>query len=103
MLLIIVLVVFLREKLRYKDEVVLGIIFTLLGMIMLTTGIKLGLAKLGGEVGEKLPVAFSSKEEFIERIIINNFDKNLLYSTITSEGDQKDLFQLFRQWQDKTR
>lgn len=92
LLLIIVLVVFLREKLRYKDEVVLGIIFTLLGMIMLTTGIKLGLAKLGGEVGEKLPVAFSSKEEFIERIIINNFDKNLLYSTITSEGDQKIFF-----------
>ena len=92
LLLIIVLTGFLREKLRYKDEVVLGIVFTLFGMIMLTTGIKLGLAKLGGEVGERLPVAFSSKEEFIDRIVINNFDKNLLYSTITSEGDQKTYF-----------
>ena len=92
LLLIIVLTGFLREKLRYRDEVVLGIVFTLLGMIMLTTGIKLGLAKLGGEVGERLPVAFSSKEEFIDRIVINNFDRNLLYSTITSEGDQKTYF-----------
>ncbi len=92
LLLIIVLTGFLREKLRYKDEVVLGIVFTLFGMIMLTTGIKLGLAKLGGEVGERLPVAFSSKEEFIDRIVINNFDKNLLYSTITSEGDKKTYF-----------
>jgi len=94
-LLIIVLTVFLREKLRYKDEVVIGIVFTLLGMIMLTSGIKLGLARLGGEVGEQLPGAFSSKEEFIDRIIINNFDKNLLYSTITSEGDQKIFFNYF--------
>ena len=95
LLLLIVLTGFLREKLRFKDEVVLGIVFTLFGMILLTTGIKLGLAKLGGEVGAQLPGAFASKEEFIDRIVINNFDKNLLYNTISSDGDQKTYFNYY--------
>jgi hypothetical protein len=92
LLLIIVLLGFLREKLRYKDEIVLGIIFTLVGMTLLTSGIKHGLASLGSEVGAQLPRAFSSEEEFIDRVVINNFDKNLLYYTIEPDGTQKTYF-----------
>lgn len=92
LLLVIVLLGFLREKLRYKDEIVLGIIFTLIGMTLFTSGIKLGLASLGSEVGAQLPRAFSSKEEFIDRVVINNFDKNLLYYTIEPDGTQKTYF-----------
>jgi len=33
----IVLILFLREKLRYRDEVALGIVFTLIGMTLLTS------------------------------------------------------------------
>jgi predicted outer membrane lipoprotein len=91
-LLIIVLLGFLREKLKYKDEVALGIIFTLAGMILLTSGIKLGLASLGGEVGAQLPRAFSSEDKYIDRIIISNFDKDLLYKTIAPDGTQKTYF-----------
>lgn len=92
LLLIIVMLGFLREKLRYKDEIFLGIIFTLIGMALFTSGIKLGLASLGGEVGAQLPRAFSSEEEFIDRVVINNFDKNLLYYTIEPDGTQKTYF-----------
>ncbi len=92
LLLIIVLLGFLREKLRYKDEIFLGIVFTLIGMALLTSGIKLGLATLGGEVGAQLPRAFSSEEEFIDRVVINNFDKNLIYHTIEPDGTQKAYF-----------
>lgn len=46
LLLIIVLTGFLREKLKYKDEIVLDIVFTLAGMTLLTSGIKLGLVSL---------------------------------------------------------
>jgi len=91
-LLLIVLAGFLREKIRYKDEIVLGIIFTLVGMILLTSGIRLGLATLGGDVGAQLPRAFSREEEFIDRIVIENFDKNVLYYTIASDGSQKAYF-----------
>lgn len=91
-LLLIVLAGLLREKIRYKDEIVLGIIFTLVGMILLTSGIRLGLATLGGDVGAQLPRAFSREEEFIDRIVIENFDKNVLYYTIASDGSQKVYF-----------
>ena len=92
LLLLIVLLAFLREKLRYKDEVALGIIFTLIGMTLLTSGIKLGLASLGGEVGAQLPRAFAREDKYIDRVLINNFDKELLYSTIASDGTQKTYF-----------
>jgi len=92
LLLLIVLLAFLREKLRYKDEVALGIIFTLIGMTLLTSGIKHGLASLGGEVGAQLPRAFASEEKYIDRVVIRNFDKDLLYKTIAPDGKQKTYF-----------
>jgi hypothetical protein len=92
LLLLIVLLAFLREKLKYKDEVALGIIFTLIGMTLLTSGIKLGLASLGGEVGAQLPRAFAKEDKYIDRVLINNFDKELLYSTIASDGTKKTYF-----------
>ena len=94
LLLLLVLLAFLREKLRYKDEVALGIFFTLIGMTLLTSGIKLGLASLGGEVGAQLPRAFASEEKYIDRIVIHNFDKALLYNTIDHTGTQKTYFNL---------
>lgn len=92
LLLLIVLLAFLREKLKYKDEVALGIIFTLIGMTLLTSGIKLGLASLGGEVGAQLPRAFAKEDKYIDRVLINNFDKELLYSTIASDGTKRTYF-----------
>lgn len=94
LLLIIVLIFFLREKLRYKDEVALGIVFTLIGMTLLTSGIQLGLASLGGEVGSQLPRAFATEEKFIDRVVINNFETDLLYKGIASDGTQKTFFNM---------
>lgn len=95
LLLLLVLVVLLKEKLRYKDEVALGIVFTLIGMILLTSGIRMGLASLGGEVGGQLPRAFASEEKFVDRVIINNFDTSeLLVTGIASDGTQKTYFNL---------
>ncbi len=91
-LLLLVLAGFLREKIRYKDEIVLGIIFSLVGMILLTSGIRLGLATLGGDVGKQLPRAFSREEEFIDRIVIEDFDKSLVYYAISSDGTRKAYF-----------
>ncbi|MBI5218951.1 MAG: DUF1538 family protein [Bacteroidia bacterium] len=95
LLLLIVLLFFLREKLRYKDEVALGIMFTLIGMTLLTSGIRLGLASLGGEVGAQLPRAFASEEKFVNRVVINNFDTCLLYKSVAADGSQKTFFNLY--------
>lgn len=94
LLLILVLVVLLREKIRYKDEVVTGILFTLVGMILLTSGIRLGLASLGGEVGGELPRAFATEEKIVDRVIINNFDTTLLFQAISQEGTVKTYFNM---------
>ena len=93
-LLLLVLLLFLREKLPYKDEVVLGISFTLIGMALLTSGIRLGLANLGGEVGSQLPRAFATEEKFVNRILIEDFDTDILYQSITKEGEKKTYFNL---------
>jgi predicted outer membrane lipoprotein len=94
LLLLLVLIVLLREKIRYKDEVALGIIFALIGMILLTSGIRLGLASLGGEVGGELPRAFAKEDKFIDRVVIDNFDTTLLYKGISENGEVKTYFNM---------
>lgn len=94
LLLLIVLIVLLKERIRYKDEVALGIVFTLIGMILLTSGIRLGLASLGGEVGGELPRAFAKEEKFIDRVLIKNFDETVLFSGIAPDGTKKTYFNL---------
>lgn len=94
LLLIVVLLGFLREKLRYKDEVALGIIFTLVGMTFLTAGIRLGLATLGSEVGGQLPRAFAREEKFVDRLVIPDFDKSLVYEVIATDGTRKSYFNM---------
>jgi hypothetical protein len=95
--LLLVLLVFLKEKIRYKDEIALGIIFTLIGMILLTSGIRLGLASLGKEVGAQLPRAFAKEDKFVDRILINNFDSTVVFSSISVDGTQKSYFNLLEQ------
>ena len=94
LLLLIVLVALLREKIRYKDEVAIGIIFALIGMTLLTSGIRLGLASLGSEVGGELPRAFAKEDKFIDRVMINNFDDTLLFNGISESGEVKTYFNL---------
>ena len=94
LLLLIVLVFLLREKIRYKDEVALGILFSLVGMILLTSGIRLGLASLGAEVGGELPRAFAKEDKFIDRVVISNFDTTLIFKGISQEGQVSEYFNM---------
>ncbi len=93
-LLLLVLLLFLRHRLRYSDEVILGISFALIGMTLLTSGIRLGLAPLGDQVGSHLPVAFQSEEKFVDRILLENFETDLLVRSIGTDGTQKIYFYL---------
>jgi len=95
LLLLLVLLFFLREKLRYRDEIALGIGFTLIGMILLTSGIRLGLGALGTEVGKHIPKAFSSEEKFIGRVVIHDFDSTHLYKAVAMNGAQKTFFNMY--------
>ena len=50
---------FLREPVVGTDEVILGIVFALFGMMLFNFGLSMGLTPLGNQVGSTVPGAFS--------------------------------------------
>ena len=48
----------LKEEIRYFDQIILGIIFAVLGMALFNVGLTLGLSALGEQVGGTVPTAF---------------------------------------------
>jgi hypothetical protein len=90
--LILVLLVALREKIRRADEVVLGILFAVIGMSLFNIGIELGLSRLGGEIGTSLPSSFKAVEMSQEHEVIRNFDPAIVSRAITAEGKVEQFF-----------
>jgi hypothetical protein len=58
MVLVAVLVVFLRQRIRGMDEVLLGLAFAVTGMFLFNLGMERGLAALGSQAGAALPRAY---------------------------------------------
>ncbi len=94
LLLLVVLLVFLRDKLRRADEVALGILFALVGMGLLTSGIRLGLAPLGDQVGRPLPQVFRSVTHEEGRIILESFDPESVLTAFSQSGNSSRFFYL---------
>jgi hypothetical protein len=91
-LLLIVLVLFLKGRPKFFDEVVIGIIFALVGMTLLTSGIRTGLAPLGDEVGRSLPRVFKSIAREEGRILLQPFDTGHVMTTFTLDGNPERFF-----------
>ncbi|MDZ4199491.1 MAG: DUF1538 family protein [Kiritimatiellia bacterium] len=93
-LLLIVLLGYLRDIPRRMDEVVLGLGFALIGMALLTSGIRLGLAPLGDEVGRPLPRVFRSIAREEGRLILQPFDPDRVLTRFTQRGEAESFFYL---------
>lgn len=92
-LLFVVLFFFLKGRLRHLDEFIIGILFTLVGMAILTSGIRLGLAPLGDQVGRPLPQVFRTETHEEGRIILEPFDESMVSTVFSSNGvPEKFLF-----------
>ncbi len=89
--LLIILLAVLRDKLQYKDEFILGISITLIGMMFLTSGIRLGLLPLGDSVGRQLPRVYQAQHEE-ETFVLENFDLSLVYEGIDTESQRYQFF-----------
>lgn len=90
---VLVLVLFvLRERLPQPDEIFLGVFLAFLGMGIFNVGIELGLTKLGDQVGGKLPASFKTIEQPEETKSIRNFDRNVVKTAITEEGETESFF-----------
>jgi hypothetical protein len=48
----------LKEEIRYFDQIILGIVFAVIGMGLFNIGLSLGLSALGTQVGGAVPTAF---------------------------------------------
>ncbi len=90
--LFLVLFILLREKLPRPDEILLGLLFTILGMGIFSIGIELGLDKLGNQVGNMLPSSFKTIQLLEEKRNISSFDPDLVESAISPEGKKLDFF-----------
>jgi hypothetical protein len=90
--LILVLLLVLRERLKRADETVLGIIFALIGMLLFSMGIEMGLSRLGSDVGTKLPSSFKAIEIPEQAQVISNFDPTIVSRAVTPEGGVEEFF-----------
>jgi hypothetical protein len=90
-ILAIVLFLLLRERLHYLDEFVFGLIITIIGMILLTSGIRFGLVPLGDTVGKQLPQVYTAQEH--EQVIeIPDFDLSLVQQAVDGDGHKTSYF-----------
>ncbi|QEN06476.1 DUF1538 domain-containing protein [Oceanispirochaeta crateris] len=90
-ILLAVVLLILREYPRHIDEFILGIVITILGMILLTTGLRYGLVPLGDTVGQQLPRVYEAQEN--EKIIeIPNFDLSLIQKAVDTDGNKSEIF-----------
>ena len=89
---ILVLLVILLEKIQRADEVVLGLVFAVIGMSLFSIGIELGLSRLGGDIGTNLPTSFMAVEMEQEHEVIRNFDPEIVTSAISAEGEVEEIF-----------
>lgn len=90
----IVLVVLLRDRPRYLDEVILGIVFALVGMTFLAGGIRLGLAPLGDDVGRRLPQVLSEQDFAGDPVVIEQFDPDRVLTALDATGTAVPFFYL---------
>ena len=90
--LLFVLVVFLREKLPQSDEVILGIVLALVGMTFFNIGIEIGLAKLGNQVGQKLPSSFKPVALTEQETRIEDFERKWVQVATDEEGNEHPFF-----------
>jgi len=93
-LLLGVLLLILRDIPRRSDEVLLGIGFALIGMSLLTSGIRLGLAPLGDQVGRPLPRVFRSMAREEGRILLQPFDAARVQTAYAVDGTVRRFFYL---------
>ena len=89
----LVLVLLLRDRPRYLDEVLLGIVLALAGMALLTSGIRLGLAPLGDDVGRRLPEFL--QEDADEVLAIHGFDPGIVFRAVDATGAERRFFHYY--------
>ncbi|MCZ8342174.1 MAG: DUF1538 domain-containing protein [Leptospira sp.] len=88
------LILILRDKIPSFSEVLLGILFAIVGLTIFNFGIFLGLNKLGNQVGYKLPSSFRSIELNDSTRYIYNFNPKTVLKAVNEDGKEEEFFYL---------
>lgn len=88
----LVLLLLLRDRPRYFDEVALGIVFAVIGMTLLSAGISLGLSRLGDDIGRQIPTMVPETSDSGQYVIIPSFDEQELISVVDPRGERRLFF-----------
>lgn len=94
LLLLTALFMLLKDRPRHTDELLLGILFLVLGMALLTSGITAGLAPLGDGVGRRLPEVYSENAATERQIVLTGFDTSILVPAVNADGERVRIFHL---------
>ena len=86
----------LKEKFLHLDEIILGIVLSLVGMSIFNIGIEAGLGKLGKQVGGFLPSAYTSIQLKEDSKIIHNFDPKSVQIRYSVNGEKEVFFYLVK-------
>jgi hypothetical protein len=89
---LLLVLLLLRERLPRADEIFLGVLFALIGMTLFNIGIEIGLAKLGGQVGWRLPSSFQAVALPDQKKKIENFDLGMVQTAIDQKGTPHRFF-----------
>ncbi len=84
----------LRQSFKYVDEIALGLFLSLFGLTIFSLGIDFGLGKLGKQVGQVLPSAYSVIRLDNETKMIENFNLNHVQFRYTEDGQEEQFFYL---------
>ncbi len=89
-----VLIVFLRRRLPHWDEVVVGVLLALGGMMLLNIGIEQGLTRLGNGVGRRLPATFQTVTVEEDQRTLRDFPGEMIRSAVDEDGTVHRFFYL---------
>lgn len=84
--LLFALLVVVRERLPHADEVALGLVFSLVGMLLFSYGMERGLSSLGNQAGQALPRAWEATERPDKAVVYRGIDENLLVRAVKPDG-----------------
>jgi len=87
---LLTILLFLREKLEYPDQVIFGIALSLVGMIFLNIGIEYGLSKLGKDLGVSLPAAVKAIEIPDAQQQIPHFASRMIQQVLGEDGTVRE-------------
>ena len=84
--LLFALLAIVRERLPHADEVALGLVFSLIGMLLFSYGMERGLSSLGNQAGRALPRAWETTERPDKAVVYSHIDENLLIRAAHPDG-----------------